>query len=193
MSESRKGSASLSHSQVSSLETMLSTLPWPRCMQLRTTLLSSGPCILQRFLRSLWRGRSRLGLRLLPLLTMAAPHPWCLSHSRVRRGGDAKVWHPFRLPPGALVANEGGGGAEVLLTRFRLHCGWGVACQHAGRLLQQSPGCCPSCRTGVVPHPLQGHSSSSRSHPDIVSNVSGRVSSAPGGREDVQGHLGIRP
>ena len=50
---------------------------------------------------------------------------------------------------------------------------------------------------GWVLHPLQGLSSSPRSHPDIVSDESGRISSvtgsAPGGRDVVQGCLGNRP
>ena len=50
---------------------------------------------------------------------------------------------------------------------------------------------------GQVSHPLPGFSSSPLSHPDIVSDAPGRISSitglAPGGREDVQGCLGNRP
>ena len=51
---------------------------------------------------------------------------------------------------------------------------------------------------GRLSHPLPGLSSSPLSHPDIVSNVAGRISSvtglAPGGREDiVQGCPGDRP
>ena len=50
---------------------------------------------------------------------------------------------------------------------------------------------------GRIPHPLQGLSSP-RSYPDIISDISGRISLgtdlAPGGREDaVQGCLGDRP
>ena len=106
------------------------TLPRPRYVRLRTTLLSSGPCIHQRFLGSLWRGRSRLGPRPLPLLIVAATHPLCLSRrsrrrqppplplpSRVGRGGNAKVRHPFRWPPAApstLVATKGVRGRSPL-------------------------------------------------------------------------------
>ena len=51
---------------------------------------------------------------------------------------------------------------------------------------------------GMIPHPLQGFSSSPRSHPDIFYDVSGRISLgtglAPGGREDaVEGCLGDCP
>ena len=86
-----------------------STLPWPRCVR-----LFSGPCIHRRFLESLRWGRSRQGPRPPPLLTVAAPHLWCLSRrrrqpplllpSRVERGGDARVWCPFRRPPAAPAA-----------------------------------------------------------------------------------------
>ena len=45
------------------------------------------------------------------------------------------------------------------------------------------------CPEGQIPHPLQGFSSSPHSHPDIVSDLSGRIYSVtdlvPGGREDV--------
>ena len=54
------------------------------------------------------------------------------------------------------------------------------------------------CPEGRIPHPLPGFFSSPLSHPDIVSDISGRISSiiglAPGGREDVvQGCLGNCP
>ena len=53
------------------------------------------------------------------------------------------------------------------------------------------------CPEGRIPHPLQGFHSSPRSHPDIVSDLSDRISVtglAPGGREDVvQGCRGNRP
>ena len=53
------------------------------------------------------------------------------------------------------------------------------------------------CLVERLSHPLPGLSSSPLSYPDIISDVSGRISSiaglAPGGREDVQGCLGDRP
>ena len=54
------------------------------------------------------------------------------------------------------------------------------------------------CPAGWIPHPLPGFSSSPLSHPDVVSDISGRISLitglAPGSREDVvQGCLGNRP
>ena len=78
-------------------------------MQLRTTLLFSGPCIHQRFLRSLQRGQSRQGLHPPPLLTVVpsvavaginGPPPLPLS-SRVRSSGNARLRCPFRRLPAA--------------------------------------------------------------------------------------------
>ena len=56
------------------------TMPWPRCMRLRMTLLSSGPCIHRRLLGSLQRGQSRHRRRPLPLLNAVAPPPWCCDY-----------------------------------------------------------------------------------------------------------------
>ena len=185
---------------------LCSTLPWTRCARLRTTLLFSGPCIHQRFLGSLRRGRSRLGPRLPPLLIVAAPPLGCLGRrcrrrrllplpmpSRVERGGDAKVRRPIRRPPAAPVATErvpGRSPPDGVPPLLRV----GVACQRiggTGKLLELNPGCCLSWGMDI--------SSPSRTLlPNIVSNISGRISSvtgfAPGSQEDlVQGCLGSRP
>ena len=178
---------------------LCSTLPWPRCVRLWTTLLSTRPCIHQRFLRSLRWVRSRLGPRSLLLLTVAVPPPWCLCRrsrrllpSRVGRGGDAKVRRPFHRPPAAPVANDGvpgrRGSASVAGGGLPVHALAG----YWGRVLGAVRP------DGWVPHPFQGLSSCPRSHPDIVSDISGRIflvtGSAPGDRKDVvQGCLGDRP
>ena len=85
-------------------------------------LLFSGRCIHRRFLRSLRLISPRLGLRLLPLLTVAVPPLWCFGcrsklrrppplplPSRIGSGGDARARRPFRRPPAvpaATVAND---------------------------------------------------------------------------------------
>ena len=104
-----------------------STLPWPRCVWLRPTHLSSVPCIHRRFPGSLRRGRSRQRQSLLSLLTVVVFPLWCCGHrselqwppplpqpSRVRSGGGSRVRHPFRLPLGAPPAPVA---SEVVLGR----------------------------------------------------------------------------
>ena len=174
-------------------------------MWLQTTLLFSGPCIHRRFLGSLRRGRSRQGPRPLPLLTVAAPLSWCLGRRhKLQRpppllllSRDGRERRPFRRPPAAPVASErvlgkSPDGVPPL-------CGWGLPVRALEALASYwSRVLGAVCPEGRMPHPLQGLSSSLHSHPDIVSNMSGRISSvtglAPGGREDVvQGCLGNRP
>ena len=66
--------------------------------------------------------------------------------SRARRDGDTKVRRPFRrLRP--LRWQTKRCREKVLLSGFRLCCGWGVACQRCegtGKLLEPNPGCCLS-------------------------------------------------
>ena len=109
-------------------------------------------------------------------------------------GRDAKVRLPFRRPPTAPASPV----AKVLLTGFCLCCRWGVACQclwwHWHDFwaefwvlsVLQTDTASPS-RSLLLPSLA----------PDIVSNVSGRISLvtgfAPGGRADVVlEHLGNR-
>ena len=150
----------------------------------------------------------RQGLRLPPLLTVAVFHPWFLGHSsrlrqppplplpsRVGRRGVARVRHPFRQ----LRWQTKRGWEKVLLTGSRLCCRWGLSVSALEALADSWSRFLGAVRlAGRVSHPLPGFSSSPLSHPDIVSDIPGWISSitglAPGGCEDVvQGCLGNRP
>ena len=115
-----------------------------------------------------------------------------------RKSGVARVRLPFRQLPEAPEVSEKGQ-EKVLFTRSRLCCGWGLPVSAlealAGYWCRLLGAVHPE---GRIPNPLQGLSFSPRSHPDIVSDISGRISSgtgfAPGSREDaVQGCLGDHP
>ena len=127
-----------------------------------------------------------------------APLPLPLP-SRVRSSGDTKARRPFqrfrplwwqmtrcreKSPPDRVPPLLRVGGLSVSALETLADC-W-------GRILGAV------CPEGRIPHPLQGFSSSPRSHPNVISDLSGRISSvtglAPGGQEDVvQGCLGNCP
>ena len=100
--------------------------------------------------------------------------------SGVGSGGVAKARHPFRqLRPLTKRCRE-----KVLLLQVG-----GLSVSALGALANNwSRFLGVICPAGQIPHPLPGFSSP-LSHPDIVSDLSGRISSitglAPGGREDV--------
>ena len=87
---------------------LCSTLPWPRCVRLRTTLLSSGPCIHRRFLGSLRLGRSRQGPRSQKQASMAPSSS--TQQGRKRRGRKGKV--PFSSGSGRSGGKQGGAGKK---------------------------------------------------------------------------------
>ena len=120
----------------------------------------------------------RLGPLPLPLLTMVAPLPWCLSHSakhrrppplprpnRVGSGWGAEVWCLFwRL--WLLRWQMPGYRVEVLLTGFCFCYGWGVAVSTLEALAGSWSRILGAVRPEEqLPHPFQGFSSSPRSHP----------------------------
>ena len=152
-------------------------------------------------------GPSKAGSSSTSLLTMAAPLPWCVGRSTKRR-------QPPPLPLPSKVGSNAGAKVrcrfqqlqplrwqtpecqvEVLLTGFRLYCGWELPVSAlealAGSWSRILGAVLP---VGRIPLPLQGLSSSHRSRSDIVSDISLVTGLVPGGQGAVvQGCLGNSP
>ena len=103
--------------------------------------------------------------------------------SRVGSGEDAKA----RRPPLANDRVPGKSPPDRVLPLLRV----GLSVGTLEALADNWSGVLGAiCLEGRIPHPLQGFYSSPRSHPDIVSDLLGRISlvtgRAPGGRDVVQ-------